>query len=157
MKIGIAHVLSSIILLAGISVLAVRNVRRAPTLAGPEEAVYAMFEAARAGSVDGYLNAFGGSLQDSLRSTIAEKTAPAFAVYLSESAAPVKGIALSDPQWESETKARIRLEYIYQDRNEVQSIEIQKISKSWKITKFEAGESVKAPIPYATPMTNRWR
>jgi hypothetical protein len=116
-----------------------------------------MVDAARTGEVDAYLGVFTGGLEASLRRAVAERTVAAFAAYLRDSSASVKGVAVYDAQWESAEKARVRMDYIYQDRNEKQLIELAKVSNKWKITQFSAGESVKALIPYGTAMRNRWQ
>ncbi len=46
----------------------------------------------------------------------------------------------------------MRVEYVYQDRNEAQSMYLEKLSGAWKIARVEAAERVKTLIPYGTPV-----
>jgi len=120
--------------------------------AGPQDAVYGMLDAAREGNVGKYLAAHTGQMEAALRQAIAEKGEAGFAAYLKEFNAPIKGIAIMEPQTLTEREVRVRVEYVFQDRNEVQTMYLEKASGAWKIARVEASERVKTLIPYGTPV-----
>ena len=118
----------------------------------PQDAIYAMFGAARAGDVRAYMDSYTGQMEASLRQELAETTESAFAKYLKNSNAAIRGIAVSDPQEITDSEAKIRVEYVYQDRNEAQTIYVEKGPKGWKISRADGDERVKTLIPYGTPV-----
>lgn len=127
--------------------------RASATPPEPQDAIHAMLNAARAGSVKEYLDAYTDPMEAALRKTISESSEAAFAKYLVDSAASIKGVALSDPEEVSETQARVRVEYIYADRNEAQTMYLEKLRGGWKIARTDAGERIPTLIPYGTPVT----
>ena len=46
----------------------------------------------------------------------------------------------------------MRGEYIYQDRNEAQTMYLEKGPTGWKISRADSDERVKTLIPYGTPV-----
>lgn len=118
----------------------------------PQDAIYAMLDAARAGNVAKYLGYYTGQMEASLRQTIAETTEDGFAKYLRESNAAIKGIALNEPSSLTDREVRVRVEYVYQDRNEVQLMYLERAGKDWKISRVDTAERVKTVIPYGTPV-----
>jgi len=110
-----------------------------------------MLSAARAGDVKAYLAAYTGPMEAALRQTLAETTEAEFARYLRGSAAGVKGVAVYDPEITSGT-AKVRVEYVYQDRNAVQTMYLQQGSKGWKIFRADGDETTRMPTPYGTPV-----
>lgn len=118
----------------------------------PQDTVYAMFDAAREGDVNGYLSHYAGQMVASLRQTVAEQGEAAFARYLKETNAPVKGIAILEPQPLTEREVKLRVEYVYADRNEAQVFYLEKDGSQWKIARLDSSERVKTLIPYGTPV-----
>jgi hypothetical protein len=156
-----AQLITLAVLAAALAVVAVRRsgwdprdlFSRAPKAeAGPQDAVYAMLDAARDGNVPRYLAAHTGQMEAALRQTIAEKGEAGFAAYLRQFHAPIKGIAILEPQPLTDREVRLRVEYVYQDRNEAQTMYLEKLSSGWKIARVEAAERVKTLIPYGTPV-----
>jgi hypothetical protein len=146
----------TMIAMAGLLAFAIarRNVRpkeNSPE-AGPEGAIYAMLEAARAGDVAGYLAQYSGQMASTLKAVVAEKTEPGFRDYLRTTNAEVKGIAVSGVRQVSDSEAELQLEYIFQDRNEVQSVKLERQSGRWKIARVDSAERVKTLVPYGTPV-----
>src|SRR5690349_8004538 len=86
----------------------------------PQDAVYGMLDAARNGDVAQYLASYTGTLRESLRQSAQESTPAVFAKYLRDSNALLKGVAVGEPQPLSGAEVALRVEYVYQDRNEVQ-------------------------------------
>jgi hypothetical protein len=120
--------------------------------AGPPEAIYAMLAAERAGDVKAYLSNYAGPMEAALRQTLAETTEPGFAKYLRDSSAPIKGVAVSDPQRIADLEVKVRVEYVYQDRNEAQIMYLEKGPDGWKVHRADSDERVKTLIPYGTPV-----
>jgi hypothetical protein len=123
-----------------------------PAAIDPQGAIYAMLDAARAGEVRTYLTAFTGQMETTLRQTLAETTELAFAKYLRESNATIKGIVVGEPQKISDREVTVRVEYVYQDRNEAQTMYLEKGPRGWKISRADADERVKTLVPYGTPV-----
>jgi|SRR5579872_1540099 len=118
----------------------------------PQDAIYAMFGAARAGDVKTYLASYTGRMEASLRQQLAETTESAFAQYLKDSNAAIRGVAVSEPQETADSEAKVIVEYVYQDRNEAQTMYLEKGPKGWKISRADNDERVKTLIPYGTPV-----
>ena len=53
---------------------------------------------------------------------------------------------------ESGSEARVRVEYVYADRNEVQHFYLQRQDKDWKISRVSEIQRVETPVPYGTPV-----
>jgi hypothetical protein len=119
----------------------------------PQDAIYTALDAARAGDVAAYLSAFTGQMEQSLRQSIVEQGEPAFAKYLMETNAPVKGVALAEMQPVSGAEARVRVEFVYTDRNEAQVFHLEKQpDKRWRIARLEAAQRIPTLVPYGTPV-----
>ena len=50
-------------------------------------------------------------------------------------------------------QARIRVEYVYEDRNEVQQVELERQDGRWRISSVDSAQRVKTLVPYGTPVT----
>jgi hypothetical protein len=118
----------------------------------PQDAIYAMLDAARAGDVKSYLASYTGQMDAALKQSLAETTEAGFAKYLTDSNAAVKGIAISEPQAVTDREVKVRVEYVYQDRNEAQTMYLEKQSEGWKIARVDGAERVKTLVPYGTPV-----
>ena len=118
----------------------------------PQDAIYSMLDAARAGDVRAYLARYTGPMEAALRQTLAETSEPAFAQYLKDSNAAIKGAAVSDLEQTGDRETKARVEYIYQDRNEVQTLYLEKGPGGWKISRSETADRIKTLIPYGTPV-----
>jgi len=120
--------------------------------ASPQDAIYAMLDASRSGDVPRYLASYSGKMRDSLDSSVRESGAERFSQYLKESNAAIKGIALSEPQPITSRESQVRVEYVYQDRNEVQTLYLENDGATWKITRVDATDRIKTLVPYGTPV-----
>jgi hypothetical protein len=116
----------------------------------PQDAIYAMLDAARAGDVKKYLASYTGQMEQALQR--AKSDSADFAKYLRDSNAAIKGIAVMEPQAVSDHEVKARVEYVFQDRNEVQYFYLDKIRGSWKIARVDSSERVKTLMPYGTPV-----
>ena len=152
------QILTILLLVAVVGLVVVRQggisgliptLRRQPD-ATPQDAIYAMLDAARAGDVKKYLASYTGPLAQSLKQTAAESSD--FATYLKDSNAALKGIAVNDPELLPNGGAKARVEYVYQDRNEIQYFYLDKTEEGWKIARVDAADRVKTLTPYGTPV-----
>lgn len=118
----------------------------------PQDTIYAMLDAARAGDVKTYLGNYSGQMTTALQQSISETGEPKFSQYLKDSNAAIKGVAISEPQQLSDTQVKVRVEYVYQDRNEAQFMYLEKQAGAWKIVQVDSTERVKTLVPYGTPV-----
>ena len=121
-----------------------------PAEATPQDTIYGMLDAARAGDVKKYLAAYSGQMEQSLQQAISES--PDFSKYLKDSNAAIKGIAVQEPQSLSDREVKARVEYVYQDRNELQFMYLERTPAGWKIARVDSAERIKTLIPYGTPV-----
>ena len=149
-----AQLVTVLVLVAALAIGLARKAgwRTAKAPPEPQDAVYAMLAAARAGDVKAWLACYTGEMQATLRQTVKESTEPGFAKYLRDTHAAIKGVAVSDPQRIGEQEATLRVEYIYQDRNEAQIVSLEKDPAGWKIARAGAAGRVPSLIPYGTPV-----
>lgn len=136
---------------AGWRLADLRPARAAAASQDPQSAIYAMLNAARTGDVKSYLASYTGQMEASLRQMLAESNERDFAKYLRDSNSALKGVAVSDPRVTGQTAA-VRVEYVYQDRNEVQTLYLEKGTAGWKIVRADGDERIPTLIPYGTPV-----
>jgi hypothetical protein len=116
----------------------------------PQDVIYAMLDAAREGDVNKYIASYTGQMETSLRQAIAES--PDFSKYLKDSNAAIKGVAIAEPERTGEREVKARVEYVFQDRNEVQFMFLEKTPQGWRIARVDSAERVKTLVPYGTPV-----
>jgi hypothetical protein len=119
----------------------------------PEDGVYAMFDAARAGDAQVYLDCFSGPLRDQLAATAREDTAAKFKAYLINQNSSVQGMAVTITDRPNADEARVRLEYVYSDHSEVQNLHLKREGVRWKIIDMSAAQPVQPLVPYGTKAT----
>ena len=149
-----AQIVTVLILAAAVGVAILRKTNVGTSFAAlverseptPQDAVYAMLDAGKEGDVEKYVSSHTGQMEQSLRRTIAES--PDFAQYLRNSNAAIKGIAVTEPEWLSDTHVKVRVEYVFADRNEVQFLFIEKTPAGWKIARVDSARHLETPTPY---------
>lgn len=150
----IAQIVTIVILAAAVGVAVLRKADLGTSFAAlvqrteptPQDAVYAMLDAARAGDAAKYLASHTGQMEQSFKRAISESAD--FAQYLRNSNAAIKGIAVSEPQVLSDKQVKVRVEYVFQDRNEVQFLFIEKTPAGWKIFQVDSAERLETLTPY---------
>lgn len=120
----------------------------------PEDAIYAMLDAARAGNTKAYLDSFSGTLHDQLAQVEKENSEPAFAAYLKSQNLAFQGVAVSVTERLSNTEARAKVEYVYNGHNDVQGVYLRKESSAWKIVRVTNAEQVNTPFPFGETVTD---
>lgn len=128
------------------ALVAVAVARRRPKAEpGPKDTIYAMLDAARAGDTAAYIAQYTGSLAAQLKQSVTQ-------TYLKSTSAEIRGAALSEPQFVSDREVSVRLEYIYADRNEVQTVYLERGSGGWKIARVDSAQRIPTLIPYGAPV-----
>jgi hypothetical protein len=152
-----ARIVTIVVLACVIGAVAVKRWRPSiaarPAVKGetaPQDVIYAMLDAAREGDVGKYIASYTGQMETSLRQAIAES--PDFSKYLKDSNAAIKGVAIAEPQQVSDREVKARVEYVFQDRNEVQFMFLEKTPRGWRIARVDSAERVKTLVPYGTPV-----
>jgi len=119
----------------------------------PRDAIYRMLDAARSGDAAAYLDCFSGQMAATLRQSLSEMGSRAFSQYLTSTNKEIKGIALTEPVSITDREVRVRVEYVYQDRNEAQQMYLEKLpAAGWRIARVDSTERVKTLVPYGTPV-----
>ena len=126
--------------------------RAQPADATPEDAIYNMLDAARNGDVKKYMAAYNPSMQTALRQSITDSSDIGFRRYLQDTNATLKGVAVMPPEKTSDTEVKVRVEYVYQERNEAQTMYLEKSGSGWRIARVETAQRVKTLVPYGTPV-----
>ena len=124
--------------------------KRAPS--NPEDGIYAMFDAARAGDAQAYLDCFSGPLRDQLAATAKEDAK--FKEYLIRQNSAVQGMAVTVTDRPNADEARVRVEYVYSDHNEVQNVHLKREGSRWKIINIDGAQPVQPLVPYGTKATD---
>lgn len=125
-----------------------------PKTKSPEDAIYSMLDASRAGNTKAYLDAYTGQLHDQLRQSIADASSEKFVKYLQDTNAAIQGVALALPESTGPNSVKVRTEYIFKDRNEVQMVHLQRQGGDWKIYRVDGAERGKTLVPYGTAVTD---
>jgi len=120
--------------------------------AEPRDTIYAMLDAARDGDVEAYIRCYNGEMARQLEQSTTEMTRDGFAKYLQDRNREIKGIAINEPEEASSNKVRVRVEYVYQDRNEAQFFYLEKAGSDWMITGADSTQRVPTLVPYGTPV-----
>ena len=115
----------------------------------PEDAIYSMIEAERAGDTKAYLDAFTGSMRNDLLQLIRESSESTFASYLTRNAA-FQGVAVTVVDHPSSDEAQARVEYVYTDRNEVQNLYLKREGERWRIFRMAGAEQKSGLFPFGS-------
>jgi hypothetical protein len=126
------------------------TLKRAPS--NPEDGIYTMFDAARAGDAQAYLDCFSGPLREQLAATAREDAK--FKEYLIRQNSTVQGMAVTVTDRPNADEARVRVEYVYSDHNEVQNVHLKREGARWKITNLDGAQPVQPLVPYGTKATD---
>lgn len=155
MKKKAPQVLTAIVLTVVLGIFAYRQ--RGPVSREgdtPEATIWRMVDASRNADLNRYMKCYTGELEQRLRQNLRDMGPGKFRDYLTSSQRQLKGIAVSPPQASSPTETRVSVEYVYEDRNEVQQVYLRQVGKNWKIFRVEGAERVKTLVPYGTRVTD---
>lgn len=141
----------TVLVIAGALFFSYRERRKSPD--DPESAIWGMWDQARLGKVEGYLDCFTGTTRAQLEATARGMGPQAFSDYLRASVSKVKGIAVFQVQRPAEGEASLIVEYVYQDQNERQSLALKLEAGVWRIDSVGFSQRIQPLIPYGKPVT----
>jgi hypothetical protein len=130
-----------------------RVLRSGRASSSPEDAIYSMIDAERAGDTKAYLDTFTGSMRDQVSQVIKESTETKFASYLTRNAS-FQGVAVTVTSRPSPEEAQVRVDYVYNDRNEVQKLYLKREGATWKILRGAGSEQMKSLLPFGSRVTD---
>ncbi|MEX2300578.1 MAG: hypothetical protein WD733_06560 [Bryobacterales bacterium] len=119
---------------------------------GPQDTIYRMLDAAGRGDTGAYIECYGGAMRRRIEQSRDEMSAGGFARYLAENNQQIKGFAVAEPKTLSGGEVEVRVEFIYQDRNEAQQFLLAKSAGEWTITRVSTAERIETLVPYGTPV-----
>jgi hypothetical protein len=125
-----------------------------PKLPTPEDGVYAMLDAAREGNIRAYLDCYSGSLLDRLKQSLAESGEDEFTKYLHAANARIQGVAMTAPEQVTADEVKLRIDYVYTDRTEAQTVYLRKDSRRWRIYRIDAVQLRKTLIPFGATVSD---
>ena len=120
----------------------------------PHDALYRTLDAVRDGDLKAYLDSHTGPVAESMRKAIAEMGESKFMEALQRQNRPLKGVAVNEPERLSDVQAKARVEYVFADRNETQTVFFEKVSGQWRISRVDGAERIRTAIPYGTPVND---
>lgn len=129
-----------------------RAIRAKSIPASPEDRIYAMLDAARTGEKQAYLDCFTGPLRDQLAAAAQEDER--FREYLLRQNSTVQGMAVTVTDRPNGDEARVRLEYVYSDHNEVQNLRLIRESGRWRIVNMDGAQALPPLVPFGTKATD---
>ncbi len=118
--------------------------------ADPQDAIYESLDAIRAGDLARFFNAHSGAMETSLRRAGQEVGETELLRSLQAKNSQVKGVAIQSPEHLSDREAKVRVEYVFADRNEIQIAYLEKMGERWKITRVDGAERIETLVPYGT-------
>jgi hypothetical protein len=121
--------------------------------ASPEDAIYSMIDAERAGNTKAYLDSFTGSMRNNLLQMIEENSESKFASYLTRNAT-FQGVAVAVIDRPGTTDAQVRVEFVYGDRNEVQNMYLRREGQQWRVYRTAGAEQQATPFAFGSRVTD---
>jgi hypothetical protein len=147
----IAQVITIAVLAVALGAAVLRG-RGSPAPQSPQQIIYSMIDAAGNGDVQKYSAHFLGTAASALQQSIRDLGEQRFSQSLRESNFGLKGVAIAEPEVIGEKQLKTKVEYVFQDRNEVQVLHLENSGGSWKIARMDSAERIKTPIQYGTPV-----
>jgi hypothetical protein len=120
--------------------------------ARPESVVWRMLDASRDGDPARYLECYAGEIEPRLRKGFQEMGSARSRDYLQEAHRQLKGVAVRSLQMSSPSEAQMTVEYVYEDRNEIQHVYVQSVDGLWKIERLDGAERIRTLVPYGAPV-----
>ena len=106
--------------------------------AKPADCVYAMFDAARAGDVDTYLDCFAGDARRKIDDALTEsRSREQFAARLRGPLVRLKGFAIPGAPEPDGDFIELSVEKVFEGYTETLAVELAKTAAGWKITSLE--------------------
>lgn len=118
----------------------------------PEDVIFAMFDAMEKGDVHRYLSLLGDGAKKRAELILKEVGRREFARQLRNMHEGIKGIAVSLLDQVSEDEILLRVELVFESRNEVQKARMKRVNGTWKVVEMMQAEHLTPPILYGTPV-----
>ncbi|MCS7253601.1 MAG: nuclear transport factor 2 family protein [Armatimonadota bacterium] len=118
----------------------------------PEDVVLEMFDAMGRGDVNGYLSLLADGARRHAELMLNESGEEEFSRQLRSMHEGIKGIAVSRLEQLSENEVVLRVELVFESKNEVQRIRVRRINGNWRVIEVMQAEHLRPPIPYGTPV-----
>jgi hypothetical protein len=119
----------------------------------PEARLQKFIDDARAGDVDGYLDAYAEPLRSRVSREADEAGRTAFATALRRASEARKGHALYAPEPDGPDAVRIAVEAVYPDRNERQVYRLERGPDGWRIAGVESARGREPKERFGAPAT----
>jgi len=126
--------------------------RNTPAAESPEACIKRMFNAAKQGDVETYLDCFTGSERERLERELAGQPKEAFARSLVEAVESLKGRADFEGDADGDSKSSWIVDRVYANRIERQTYHLVRESNVWRIHSVETATSFQPDKPYGTPV-----
>lgn len=141
-----------------IAVVLANALRRGPPSAkisaaeSPGACIRRMFDAAKQGDVETYLDCFTGSERERLERELADQPKDAYARSLVEAVESLKGRADFEGSADGDSKSSWIVDRVYTNRIERQTYHLVRESNVWRIHTVETATSFQPDKPYGTPV-----
>ena len=126
------------------------NVRPSSTLETPSQCVQQMFDAARRGAVQEYLDCFAGTERQRMEREFAGPNSKSGSDALRRSVADLKGWALLDPPTNPGPSCVLTVEWVFASRVDQQRLELQRMKDQWRIVRANEVRPGQPAVPYGT-------
>jgi hypothetical protein len=141
--------LAPMVIVIGVAMLSA-GCGKPPVESTPAERVNAMARYSSEGMAPEYIDCFTGQLRAALEQTRDQMKPGAFGELLRNRSASVRGVAISDQTQPDENTSKMKVEWIFEDRNEAQYFTLLKVDGDWKISEMSGAQYNKPEIPYGT-------
>jgi len=118
----------------------------------PEDVALEMFNAMERGDVKAYLSLLSDEARRRAELTLSEYSEGEFARQLRSMHDGIKGIAVSKLEQPSEDEVVLRVELVFESKNEVQYVRMKRVGGEWKVVEIMQSEHLSPPILYGTPV-----
>jgi hypothetical protein len=125
-----------------------------PKSSTPEDGIYVMLDAARDGNIQAYLDCYSGNLLDNLKQLLDESGKDGFTKYLHATNSRIQGVAITAPEQVAADEVKLRVDYVYADRTEAQTVYLRKDSRRWKIYRTDAVQPRKTLVPFGATVSD---
>lgn len=118
----------------------------------PEDVVLKMFDAMERGDMAAYLSLLAEDARARAELMLSEAGEREFKRQLKSMHEGIKGIAVSKLEQLSDDEVVLKVELVFESKNEVQQVRLKRIKGEWKVVEVMQSKHLTPPIPYGTPV-----